>query len=117
MQDALTAGTWGGTHWKLTVNTGGSTGTIEGDCSLGTITNFATSGSGVVSFTSQLVLQFETPVTQSLSCSDGALNTAGTELSGNLVVGTYTVRLCRVTGRDIRGLCRVAGRDTARPEP
>merc|ERR1719313_768806 len=90
LADALTAGTWGGTHWKIIVNSDQTTGSIEGDCSLGTISDFATSGAGVVSFSSQLVLQFETQVTKSLTCTDGALNSAGTELSGTLTVGTYT---------------------------
>ena len=45
-----------------------------------------------MSFSSNLVLQFEDPGTSTVNCSDGVLDAAGTTLTGTLVVGTYSVR-------------------------
>merc|ERR1712195_287230 len=87
---SLTAGTWGGTHWKLVVNSDNTTGTIEGDCSLGPVTDFDGTNTSAVSFSSNLVLQFEDPGTSTVNCSDGVLDAAGTTLTGTLVVGTYS---------------------------
>merc|ERR1711988_450816 len=92
----LYPGSWGGKHWQLTVAADGVSGTVEGDCSSGTISNVVNSSfiSGVgtyYNFSMQLGLQFSTPATAaSVNVSDGILASDNVTLTGTMVTGSYS---------------------------
>jgi len=92
----LNPGMYGGQHWKMTMNEDLSTGSIEGDCSLGTMSNITqgnfTSGVGTnVNFTMQLKLQFEVNGGyKAVNVTNGLLGTDNATLTGTFTAGTYS---------------------------
>merc|ERR1711998_581131 len=96
----LSQGRYGGQHWELTVNSDRMSGSIEGDCSVGTIRNITqgaySSGVGTpVNFSVILELQFRTAIagnSKTVNVTDGLLGIDNTTLTGTFRTGTYTER-------------------------
>ena len=94
----ISQGKYGGQHWELTVNADGTSGQIEGDCSMGTIGNVTrgaySSGVGTaVNFSVRLQLQFSTDTSyKTVNVTDGLLGTDNTTLTGTFRTGTYSER-------------------------
>merc|ERR1712159_648026 len=96
----LTQGTYGGKHWSLTMNPDGVTGTVEGDCSAGTVSGVSegsyVAGTGkAVNFSMTLGLQFKSGtanagVTKVVNVTDGLLATDNITLTGTLKSGTHS---------------------------
>jgi len=97
---ALTQGLYGGKHWSITMNNDEVSGTVEGDCSSGTLSSLVkdTYASGVgtyVNFSMSVTLQFKAGtanagVTKAITVSDGLLGTDNATLTGTMVSGTYS---------------------------
>merc|ERR1711990_1018601 len=91
---ALKQGLYGGQHWKIVMSeTQDGTGTIEGDCSTGTVGNMAMSeykadtGSSI-NFTAALTLQFNN-AKKNLTVTNAQLDKLNATLTGKFVAGAY----------------------------
>merc|ERR1711934_1049399 len=112
----LKEGVYGGKHWKLVMDKSQMSGTMEGDCSTGTVGNMVHSeykvpraahlplgkqllrcsrvkqaGTGThVNFTVDLTLQFPASVKRkNITVSNGLLDATNATLTGTFVTGTY----------------------------
>lgn len=95
--EALQAGTYGGQHWKIVLdNHGGTTGSVEGDCSTGNITDltyspYQTNVGQSVNFTIDLQLQFTSPATaKTVTVNDGLVDKDNVTLTGTMVADAYS---------------------------
>merc|ERR1711907_639979 len=89
---ALKQGIYGGQHWQLTMNDDQLTGTLEGDCSKGTVGSMAHSEykanvGTYVNFTVSLTLQFNN-AKKTMQVTNAQLDKMNATLTGKFVTGT-----------------------------